>query len=187
MAKMNPGGLVSRMAQAEKLMTFECGIHELSYKSHRAGCPACESERALRDLRRANQELSGKLEIAYGELQKLRVQTDIVSAIREAADILDDNDMAFLKSVLYEWRDTKSLAIKTTHGAGLKSRRGKRPAPNGFIVMPRKGDPYGHICSSVGGLAIAEYYDEATNTVGGARAMEFLVKGMSIHLPGALR
>ena len=165
------------------LTSFECGIHSISYTAFRPGCPVCELEREVQRLRHSVKELTGRLEIAVNENSRLRVQVDIVSAIREAADILDDADLAFFKSVLYEWRDKKSLAIKTTHGSRIK-RRGPGP-PNGFIVMPRGSDPYGHLCSSVGGMAIAEYFDEATNVVGPARAMEYLVKGMAKHLPGA--
>jgi hypothetical protein len=162
---------------------YDCGIHDLTYTAYRAGCPACEAERDAQQLRHALKEATGKLEIVMNENHKLRVLTDIVSAIREAALVLEDEDLAFLKTTLYEWRDKKSLALKTTHGARKKKR--EVPAPNGFIVMPRSGDPYGHLCSSIGGLAIAEYFDEATNTFGPAKAMEILVRGMSAYLPGA--
>lgn len=170
-----------------KLKQFECGIHGLTYEAYRAGCPVCEMEREVNQMRAALQEVRNQLERVTEENHRLKVQTDITAAIREAALILDDNDLAFLKAVLYEWRDSKSVALKTTHGTkGKKRGRGQR-APNGFIAMPRAGDPYGHICTSMGGLAIAEYFDEATNTVGGAQAMAFLVRGMANHLPGATK
>jgi hypothetical protein len=164
---------------------FECGIHNITYEAARAGCPLCESEREVNRLRGAMKDVHNQLKILTEQNLQLKVQTDIVSAIREAALILDDNDLAFLKSVLYEWRDQKSVALKTTHGPRKKKR--EIPPPNGFIAMPRNGDPYGHLCTSVGGLAIAEYFDEATNTVGPANAMTLLVRGMANHLPGAMR
>ena len=159
---------------------FTCGIHELFYRASRPGCPACAAERDKQRMRESLQEVTSKLDIAMQELARLRVQTDIVAAIREAANLLDESDLAFLKATLYEWRDTKGVSLKVTRG-------GKRNGtPNGFIVIPRKGEPYGHSCSSMGGMAIAAYFDEATNSTGPAKAMEWLVKGMYAHLPGAV-
>lgn len=163
---------------------FECGIHNITYEAARAGCPMCASERQVNQMRSALKDAQNQLQILTEQNLQLKVQVDIVAAIREATQILDDNDMAFLKTVLYEWRDQKSVALKTTHGPRKKKR--EVPPPNGFIAMPRSGDPYGHLCTSVGGLAIAEYLDEAINTVGPANAMTLLVRGMSSHLPGAI-
>ena len=185
MAKMHPivaGGQLSGLRLPE-VKVFECGIHEITYKSSRAGCPVCYADREIEQMRDALIETKNKLSLLTEEANRMRVQVDIVAAMREAAAILDDADLAFLKAVLYEWRDTKGVGLKTTHGR--KKGRGQPPA-NGFIAMPRKGDPYGHSCTSMGGLAIASYFDEATNTVGPAKAMEYLVKGMSDHLPGAV-
>lgn len=179
------GGKITR--QVAKKKPFECGIHELTYMAYQAGCPVCYAEREYETMRQALRDAKNQLSILTDENLRLKVQTDIVSAVREAALILDDNDLAFLKAVLYEWRDEKSIALKTTHGSkGRKKQRGN-PPPNGFIAMPRSGDPYGHVCTSMGGLAIAEYFDEATNTVGPANAMALLVRGMSAHLPGAAK
>ena len=50
--------------------------------------------------------------------------------------------------------------------------------------MQRIGDPYGHVCESMGGLAIAQYFDEATNSGGPAKAMEILARAFAEHLPG---
>lgn len=190
MAKMNTGQLMSSLAAGVKGMEpFDCGIHDITYKAYKPGCPLCSSERENNQLRAAMKEARGKLEILHEQNQKLQLQVDIAYAIREAAELLDDDDMAFLKAVLYEWRDTKSIALKVTHGgAKTSTSRDKRKPmpPNGFIIMPRQGDPYGHICSSMGGLAIAEYFVEAQNSVGPAKAMELLVRGMSPYLPGAI-
>jgi hypothetical protein len=165
---------------------FECGIHDITYMAYSAGCPACEIQREVTQLRAAMKEVKNRLELFADENMRLKVQTDIVAAIREASLILDDNDLSFLKVVLYEWRDKKSIGLKTTHGKRKRGQRGN-PPPNGFIAIPREGDPYGHLCTSMGGLAIAEYFDEACNTEGPAKAMAFLVKGMHSHLPGGTK
>lgn len=170
---------LQRQQREEK--DFKCGIHNLTYISFRAGCPACEAERETNQLRSAVQTLTNQIKSLTETNTRLKAQTDVVFAIREAADILDDDDLAFLKSVLYEWRDQKTAALKVTHGG-----KGRRQSPNGFIAYFRKGDPMGHLCSSVGGLAIAEYLDEAINTVGPVEAMKLLVRGMHPYLPGAL-
>lgn len=178
----NPRGI--RMPEEKQ---FDCGIHSITYMAFQAGCPVCQAERDISSMREAVRELKLKLEFITNENLRLQTQVDIVSAIREAALILDDGDLEFFKVVLYQWRDEKSLGLKTTHGARKKERKGEPLPANGFIVMPRQGDPYGHVCTSMGGVAIAEYFDEATNTVGSAKAMEFLVKGLSSQLPGTAR
>lgn len=171
------------MAQVPKTESFECGIHDLTYRATSPGCPVCWHERERKHLQDAVRELNGKMNLLAEQNHALRVWQDLSVAIREASGVLDDNDMAFLKATLYEWRNEKSLTMKTTHGPRDKKKR--RPAsPNGFIVMPRKGDPYGHLCTSVGGMAVAEYYDEALNTYGTIKAMEILVRGLAQHLPG---
>lgn len=190
MAQMNAGRLITNLAAETKpAQPYDCGIHDITYKAYKPGCPLCSSEREKQQIQAAAKEMRGKLELLHQENQKLKLQVDISYAIREAAELLDDDDMAFFKAVLYEWRDTKSVALKVTHGgAKTSTSRSKRKPipPNGFIVMPRQGDPYGHVCSSMGGLAIAEYFVEAQNSVGPAKAMELLVRGMSPYLPGAI-
>ena len=162
------------------VQTFECGIHDITYKDLRPGCPVCKLERQVEELRDALLKARNELQVTYDQNARLEAQNNFVFAIKEASTLLDDQDMGFLKSTLYEWRDNKSLGLKPTHG-------GDNGEANGFIVMPRKGDPYAHLCVSVGGLAIAQYFDEAVNSVGNAKAMEHLVRGMADHLPGSLR
>ena len=164
---------------AYAVQQFECGIHEITYKDVRPGCPVCKLERQNEELREALMKLKNELSVTHDQNVRLETQSNFVFAIKEATALLDDEDMAFLKSVLYEWRDTKGLGLKTTHG-------GESHEANGFIVMPRNGDPYGHLCTSMGGVAIAEYFDEATNSVGNAKATEMLVRGMAEHLPGTV-
>lgn len=161
------------------VQSYDCGIHEISYKSIRPGCPLCEADREIDSLRDALHKLKNEVAVLHEQNVRLEAQTNFVYAIKEATALLGEDDMAFLKAVLYEWRDTKALGLKVTHG-------GDDRQANGFIAMPRRGEPYAHACSSVGGLAIVEYFDEATNSVGNAKAMEMLVRGMADHLPGAV-
>lgn len=160
----------------------KCSLHAATYQG--LLCPACEAERESRSLRSALREVNNKLALAHEELLKLRVETSTLHAIRAAIPLLDDSDTEFFKVMLYAWRDEKSLTLKITRGA----RKGKVvPPANGFVVMPRKGDPHGHRCTSVGGLAIAEYFGEAISASGPANAMVQLTKGLAPLLPGGTK
>ena len=165
-----------------KLERFECGRHGLEYSAYSAGCPVCESERDLEEMRKALMETKNKLRIVAERNHQLESWWDLSMAIRDAVPLLDDEDLVFLKTTLYEWRNKKSLSMKVTHGP--QKRKRQPAAPNGFIVMPRRGDPYGHLCTSVGGVAIADYFEEALNSFGAIQARTLLVRGFSQHLPG---
>lgn len=165
-----------------KLESFECGRHSVEYQAYSAGCPVCEGEREVEGMRQALMEAKNKLRIATERNRQLESWWDLSMAMRDAIPLLDDDDLVFLKTTLYEWRNNKSLSMKVTHGPRKKKR--EPSAPNGFIVMPRKGDPFGHLCTSVGGVAIADYFEEALNTYGAIQAMTLLVRGFSQHLPG---
>lgn len=178
---------VSRLAAKVSVETFDCGIHDITYTAIRPGCPVCDAERQVREMRHTLTEMRNQLAVAVDSIAKLQREVDIVHAIRDAIGLLDDLDMAFLKSVLYQYRDEKSVSMKVTHGSNVKRKKYEHIPPNGFIVIPRRGEPYGHVCSSVGGLAIAEYYEEAMNSSGPAVAMAQLARGMAQQLPGGIR
>lgn len=194
MAKMNVNALASpgqnwanlvatspkrSMPQLER---FECGRHEIEYAAYSAGCPVCERDREIDEMRRGFREVKNQLQMISERNRQLESWWDLSMAIRDAVPLLDDADLLFLKTTLYEWRNKKSLSMKVTHGP--KKNKRQPAAPNGFIVMPRKGDPYGHLCASVGGVAIADYFEEALNSYGAIQAMTLLVRGFSQHLPG---
>lgn len=162
--------------------SFECGAHAVTYSAYKAGCPVCSQEREVIRLRTALKEAVERLELVTNENTRLRVDVDLIFAIQEAASLLDDGDLEFLKLALYQWRDAKTVSLKVTHGG-----KGRKRSANGFIRMHRKQDPLGYACTSVGGLAIASYYEEAVNALGAAKAMEILARGLSRHLPGATK
>lgn len=174
--------LVQTAAAAIKLpkeKKFDCGAHSITYSAFSAGCPLCRVERELLAVREALLETKNKLEVVMTENRKLKADVDLIFSIQEAASLLDDDDMAFLKVSLYQWRDKKTVGLKVTHGG-----KGKKRSANGFIQMHRHQDPVGYACTSVGGLAIASYFEEAVNSLGAAKAMEILARGLSKHLPG---
>ena len=166
----------------EQYSEHECGIHDLKYKAIRAGCPLCESARDVQNLRATVKKLTNQLQQQHDELRKLQVNWDLLTAMRDAASLLDEDDMAFFKSVLYQWRDEKSVGLKFTYGHDDNQKK----SVNGFIVMPRGEDPWGYACTSIGGLAIASYFEEACRARGSAEAMGILTRAFSDHLPGSL-
>lgn len=169
-------GSTTRMSSTPT--TYDCGACDITYRSLRPGCPLCKADRKVRELKETVQEQKNKLSIAYEQLGKARMNSDVLFNITEAAKLLGDDDRAFLKTVMYQWRDGKRIgALKTMH-------KPKTDSAIGFIVSPRIGDPYPHTCSSMGGLAIATHYEEAARAAGPAAAMQVLARGLQHLLPG---
>lgn len=161
----------------------ECGIHDLKYKATRPGCPLCESQREIANLRSINKTLANEMTMKDEQLKQLQVNWDLLVAMRDAVDLVGEADLEFFKTVLYQWRDEKSLGLKFTYGYDDNK---KKKSVNGFIVLPRKGDPWGYACTSIGGLAIASYFEEACAARGSMEAMAILTRALSDHLPGSL-
>ena len=167
-----------------------CTEHMIEYyifTGERVRCPMCTQFRDDDELRAQLLQRENELKMATSQLQKLQVLVDIQTAIRQAIEILDDDDYAWLKLQMYQYKLDKSVALKATHGkpAGAKRvKRGDKLPPNGFMALPRKGDPEGHLATSIGGLAMAEYLDEAITCFGSAQAMGIMLKAWWKALPG---
>lgn len=122
------------------------------------------------------------------QLKMLHLQVDLSAAIRAAIPTLDDDDYAWLKVQMYRYKIDKSVVLKTTHGrlaGGKRLKRGEALPVNGFMAIPRQGDPEAHLATSIGGLAIAGYLDEALGAHGSAQAMGLMLKAWWRALPGA--
>jgi hypothetical protein len=157
---------------------YDCGACNISYTSMSPGCPLCRATREVKDLRQALVEAQNQLHLVHDQLNKSRMNSDILFNITEAAKMLGDDDRAFYKTVLYQWRDGKRIgALKVMHKA-------KTTSAVGFIVSPRAGDPYPYTCTSMGGLAIASHYEEAARAAGPAAAMQVLARGLQALVPG---
>lgn len=176
------GGSIGVADYLPQYHEHECGIHDITYKAVRPGCPMCELDRTNKMLWESNEKLAGQLEMQTAELSKLKVNWEFLSAMREAVELLDDQDLEFFKSILYQWRDEKSVGLKQTYGYDDN----KKKSIIGFLVMPRGEDPWGYACTSIGGLAIASYFAEACAARGSAEAMAILARAVSDHLPGSL-
>lgn len=169
-----------------QIQSHECGIHHLTYVSTRPGCPLCEADRTIDGLKVDVSQLRQENRYLKEQLEAAQIQTDSVVGYRKAATLLDDDDRAFVKQVLYMIRDEASVALKP-----LKADRdvegGLRRIAVGFIVHPRQGNAWTYECTSLGGLFLASMYDEACNAMGQSQATKNMVRGLAELLPGSAR
>ena len=56
--------------------------------------------------------------------------------------------------------------------------------PIGFLAAYRHADPEARTCTSIGGAALAAYYEEANRAIGSAQAMQLLIRAAQ-HLLAA--
>lgn len=171
---------------------FSCATHQVTYyvpanQKGRERCPVCHLEIENDELLEEIAKMRNERAMLIMNNERMKVEVDISSALTSAVEMLGEDDLIWLKENLYQYKLDKSVVLKVTHGAPLGQRTRKRDAkaPNGFIAMRRKGDPEGHTCSSIGGLAIARYYEQATSTYGAQQAMELMIKALWQFLPGA--
>lgn len=148
----------------------------------------CVLEANYNDVRVELLSRQNELKVVTTQLSRLQVQVDLQSAIRAAIEVLNDDDFEWLKVQMYQYKIDKSVMLKPTHGkvaGGRRIKRGDKLPPNGFMTVPKKGDPEAHLATSLGGLAIAEYLDEAITCSGSAQAMGIMLKAWWKALPGA--
>ncbi len=150
-----------------------------------AKCPACSLERVVDEQKVEILQLRNELKMATDRLVRAEREVNLQSAMRAAIELCDENDYAWLKTQMYQYKIDKSVILKPTHGRIAGQKSGQRMEVNGFMAVPRKGDPEAHGCTSMGGLAIAGYFDEAVASVGGAAAMATMLRAWYKYLPGA--
>lgn len=175
----------------EELATkVKCAEHLIEYyvpRGDKSRCPMCAMQRSYDDVRAELISRTNELKVASAELTKLKVQVELGSAIKSALEILGDEDYAWLKVQMYQYKIDKSVILKPTHGnleGGKRLKRGEKMPANGFMTLPRHGDPEAHLATSIGGLAMAEYLDEAINRFGSAQGMGLMLKAWWKALPG---
>lgn len=169
---------------------FPCGIHNIRYLAFKPGCPVCDAERQVINLREAVKELKDQNKILHDHLVVAQLQVDAVSAYRTSSQLLDDNDRAFYKEVLYMFRDESSVSLRPLMDERRIIRDGARVSkriPVGIIVVPRGGEAWGHECTSIGGSSIAQIFEENVNGLGTIQATKMMVRGLAGLLPGRVR
>lgn len=169
-------------------MQHKCDKCRITYPvptGEMAKCPLCQMERAYDEARVEVLQLRNELEVVNNRLSRAEREVNLQSAIRAAIEVCDEADYLWLKTQVYQYKIDKSVVLKPTKGRIAGQKQGQRMEVNGFMTVPRKGDPEAHACTSMGGLAIAGYLDEAVAAVGGAQAMAVMLRAWYKHLPGA--
>jgi hypothetical protein len=168
---------------------FACSFCQITYYvplGLKAQCPLCEAERRVKELQAALMVLKNQLEQSENSAARLRTTVDITVAMRDALDITNAKDLTFLKSVLYRYRaDRSAIGLRVTHGSAQGTGRRQHAPANGFLALPRGGEPEAHLCSSAGGVAIAGYFEEAARTSGLPYAMTTIMRAVNPSLTGA--
>lgn len=140
-------------------------------------CPLCAQEIKTEQMRQSMQNALSKVDLLESQIGDLDGQVNIQRNFKDALDLLGEDDRLFLKTVLYQWRSDRSVTLKVMHSTAGK--------PTGFMADYRHADPEAHTCTSIGGSAVAAYYEEALRTVGSAQAMQILLRAAQHLLPGA--
>jgi len=183
------GSIVSPIGNSgggSKSKKFACATCRISFETpegQRAKCPLCESQKDRMQLLEALRELKDRLERTTNELARLRPLVDLVAAMHTALKVTGVDDLTFLKSVAYRYRQDGSVTLEVLNGV----RGATMSAPVGFLAKSKVGEAEIYQCTSVGGLTLAHYVAEAMRSVGPQTAMQHLVRAMSDHLTGGMR
>lgn len=173
-----------------KMEKLRCAAHLIEYylgQGDRKVCPMCELEHKMDDLKVMAIEANGQIKALQEENDRLRVQVEIGSAIKSAIAVLGEDDYAWLKIQMYQYKIDKSVQLKATHTGAVSpeaARRGEKMPANGFMAIPRVGNPEAHMATSIGGIAMAGYLDEAMTCYGPAQGMGIMLKAWWQALPG---
>lgn len=161
---------------------YACATHQVTYyvpANSRESCPVCMLNDQHDYLVEENAKLRNQVERLTAERDRLRIEVDVASAMKDAVDILGQDDFLWLKTMLYRYKIDKTVAFKVSHD--------KKKKPVGFMAIfkVRGEEPVAYNCTSIGGFAMAEYYEEALNVNGTQFAMGLLMRAFWKHLPGA--
>lgn len=189
-------GIQGRLAgdcQDEIAHQYSCSICLITYPvpmGKKAKCPLCDERARVRQLQQDLMILTRQIETSENANAKLRTSVDSVSAMKDALTVADERDLTFLKALLYQFRADKSgVVLRPTHGKARPStaHNGKQVAPaNGFLLKVGDCEWEAHACTSVGGIAIAGYFEEALRSAGYATAMTILMRAVGPHLTGGV-
>lgn len=187
--RLRTGSVVSRVNDPGNggfTQKYACATCQITYEVPRgkiSKCPLCVSRESEQQLRAALQEHRTRLERAINELNRLKPLLDLVVAMRSALEVTGPEDLTFLKSVGYRFRDNDSIRLKVLSGRN----KDNRTTPIGFVLDHMQArDPEVHKCTSIGGLALAGYVEQSMRTVGRHTTMQHLLHALNDHLTGGL-
>lgn len=170
-----------------------CSACQIEYEvpnGQRVSCPMCDVERRLHEVQQALMAEVNKSSLLKERLARVQADNDVAEGMRQAVDLLDARDLAFLKQVAYRWRDRadddwdagpfRMSVIHTQRKIGRK----RITVANGFLLLDPGHEPETHECSSVGGASIAGDYELACRMWSNTKAMELLMRTLVTHLSG---
>lgn len=173
----------SSVETARRVTCPSCHIEYWVAPKHAPDCPMCRLGEQLRAVRDTNASMRERLERVEKENRLLRAALDEVTAIREALQLVGVEDLVFLKTVCYRYRnDRPSISLQSIHGQAPDGGGERRVI--GLLAKPRGQPSEPHICTSVGGVAIATCYATLVRERGAERAMLMLCEAIASRLPG---
>lgn len=157
---------------------YHCQKCAITYKGvrlsngHPPPCPLCAAEKKVRLSELSVQQLGEQLHNAKQALARIKVQLNDIEAIREALEICGEGDLAWYKSIFYEYRQDKSISII--------------PAQQGKVLMVVRRGRENEIYkpTSPGGAAIAGYCASLDREWGNKQMMSYMLRGLSPKLSG---
>lgn len=167
---------------------YRCSACAITYDvptGAKAECPMCALEKQAKGLK---VELDKALETIRGmevRLGALGAQVDQVAAMRDAVAVIGQEDLVWLKAVLYRYREDRSIYLLAVSEQGTRAARGPFQRNTFALVVGRGRDNETCRMVSAGGVAILGYYDGLTREVGTNQAMSYLLRALSPALvPG---
>ena len=146
-----------------------CFVHGVDHES--STCPACEYAEEIRRLTDDLNQKNAIIRKQNKDIQQLRAIVDLEESFTQAAAVLGEDDALWLKEQLYRYKLDRNIALKV-----ITADKG----PAGFMVLSREtmGREPAHICTSIGGVGLANVLDEANSKLGPARAMDLMTSAL---------
>jgi rubredoxin len=161
------------------MIKWTCSLCDITYRTDEKSphCPMCEMYKERVEFLNRMAEAEAKVAELQEQLDRATANVDFVVAIQNATELLGPEDMAWLKSVLYRWRESKNMTLETIEG---------RNGPKGFLASWRDGTAEEHMVTSVGGVAIAGILRDVSQGFGKSVGLMTVAKAMAQHLKGAM-
>lgn len=176
--KLRPTTFPPSPSWSASIQKYHCQKCAITYEGARLSsgqpppCPLCAAEKKVRLSELSMQQLGEQLHNAKQALARIKVQLNDIEAIREALEICGEDDLAWYKSIFYEYRQDKSISI-------IPAQRGKV-----LMVVRRGRENETYKPTSPGGAAIAGYCASLDREWGNKQMMSYMLRGLSPKLSG---
>lgn len=162
----------------EKRSCAACQIQYYVPREAEKTCPLCSAHQEIGRLQGVIHELRSDVQLAMQNSERLSVQVNELDAMRKALTVISKDDLAFVKSVVYRMKaDETSVTLVATQDHDDRWL---------FLVRTKKAGAgriaEEHHCTSMGGIALAASFMQATKVSGTAQATRMLLRSLSQHL-----